>query len=112
LAQLLRWLLQYVLFSRHKCEFVQLIYRLRSEWSWNFGRWALATKPASQLDKAFCFVCRNFTKAHRRARATQHSRKLVFWKIIADLKPITNAPITPFHDSLGKLQHPEKESRG
>ena len=54
------------------------------------------------LQKTKHFVLRVGTSAHRRQRVTQHSLKLVSppgqrrWKIIADLKPMTHAPITSF----------------
>lgn len=65
------------------------------------------------LQKTKHFVLRVETSAHRRQRVTQHSLKLVSppsqrrWKVIVDLKRSHH-----FHDSLGKLQDPEKESRG
>ena len=54
------------------------------------------------LQKTKHFVLRVGTSAHRRQRVTQHSLKLISppgqrrCKIIADLKPMTHAPITSF----------------
>ena len=54
------------------------------------------------LQKTKHFVLRVGILAHRRAKVTQHSLKLVFlrgqrrWKVIAGLKPMTHVSITSF----------------